>query len=81
MAKQEGLGFKELLDAQKRLAAKGDENAKKQIAKLEALAASIEVENKISKQQADTLAKMEKNQDLDKLLQLNQAITAALVPK
>ena len=81
MAKQEGLGFKELLDAQKRLAAKGDENAKKQIAKLEALAASIEVENKISKQQADTLAKMEKNQDLDKLLQLNQAITAHNIEK
>lgn len=74
MAKDQGLTFKELVEAQKRLAAKGDATAQKQLEKLKDLAKSVEVQTDQSTKQNQILQNVEKNQKIDKVIQVGQAL-------
>ena len=72
MAKVEGLTFKDLIDAQKRLADKGDARAKEQVEKLSVMAKALENQGEALNKQAKALGNVEKNQKLDKAIQVVQ---------
>ena len=72
MAKVEGLTFKDLIDAQKRLAEKGDARAKEQVQKLTEMAKTLENQGEALNKQAKSLGNVEKNQKLDKAIQVVQ---------
>lgn len=72
MAKVEGLTFKDLIDAQKRLAEKGDARAKEQVKKLTEMTKALENQGEVLNKQTKTLGNVEKNQKLDKAIQAVQ---------
>ena len=72
MAKVEGLTFKDLIDAQKRLADKGDARAKEQVEKLGEMAKALENQGEALTKQSKSLGNVEKNQKLDKAIQVVQ---------